>query len=1645
MISTPPSFHPQVVHLMEGDAEIPPTPLCTPSPRKSQHDPHSLPSVTCRRRDDDGGKREASRRSGRLQVAKEQTQEKEDVQENRGTVQRRTRQNSSLTKRERGSGTEKYSRLGTQGEMTKHKAGRGRRRKMVPATPTILIQENITGETDLEPIQSEKETETVDPPESPPPVKGWMIGPLFRSFKSKMASFSEMVMSPVRLFKPSYSAAPSSTQSDLQGLCLESATDNCLSMEDHNGHLSEQEMGGRLDIQRPLETEIKSESSPDSGLCPDEGHTGKDFHNCVTSQTIHGEGKKETETGCLDRPHPNLLHEQSSCVDEGQSSGHEHSSVRRLDFDTETKVENCAQEEECLHAAKQSSCSVTSNKLEGQTCDQTLSCSNNGKLNESPLCRQDSPLRRARDRSKVHLSTSKEQQAREGVHFRKLRAKRLFPGDAVSPSHPTKRSPSSAIDFQTAPKEKILLTDEALDFCDLKEDCTLGETSEPTALEVNTSSLSSPLTPPFYCTPPESVLEDTENGSFGKPRNLEDEDDSPSPSPDFRDVAAVKRRRTPEDCVSPSPSKSPFPAADHLGRVSAKVLEDDGEGTREREGQSGKHEAHLQTQSHVLNSFQLRPSLKETRDDQPKEEGTGIRVSKLRRREVQTEAETGLEAHERLKSGRGGKRGERQKNKTSNNMRELLAITTGVAQERGQSGQTEVREGTGSSKLINSASDVNFSSTSTDSTIRASLEFKDGNSSTKDSNGKNKLNISTTVNMSRVVSRRKNATCHRKFKNISSTSVHTSCTDSSINKSELESVALMENSKLSPNLSTPYSAMMITETKREKEEDFGSTASDTMTKGTRPHCPRKEQQHFKRRKRNVSPGTEMDSMLNQKKGVDVHETVTFPVHGIVQCENSEGNQKSQAIGPRTQINVGRQRKRTRSHKIVKTTRDDVQDNKEGGKNERIAEMELKSERTQTRDEERRPCNLEPQEEVISEGAGMDVILPKRETTPEPLPVRRRVGRPPKSSQQQDSNKDILDPSELQGKFHLTSRNLSHVRIRTSRGVCQTRADLSVSDSEKAQTSLVSSDTIQKETENERLKECFSGPDPSSSSATLGSGMTRSINDRSLRGSTVKDPSTEEDVTLFLPVQADTRSQVQFNKCTLKSKEEEMGSISCTSTTATFMHNLYGVEAVEGQEEVESGKVRRIIKKGMQLERGGRKLKQRGRLRKGEDSHRRKGRSWLRTGCEEVEPLTKMEEERKEASPSEKSGSGSLPTRLLRSYSCPEIPSLLFDRPLSSPLLPSALHSRLHPTPLHQCPSVAPPPSPAKRARRHTVCSLEVEREIAPLCLRKEVYPTGRRSLYCIPSHPTSSASPTSLTALASCFLSSPLAFLSRKQDGSSSSGGAGSSSSRSHDATVPSSSDVAPSSTSPITSLVHHQIPGSASCAFPRAGQSSASVSPLCSVSSQLPLEGESEGKQAEDEQRSCFTLEREGHETQDEKAFSDSEIKQVASAKKGERGKVSRIRIRKTPPKPPTNLTPMGLPRPIRLKKKEFSLEEIYTNKNFRKPPEGRLETIFEEPVNSRDGSLSMMGQRRLKRLVEFPELGVARKPRKPLAGSGSGASRKAGGSSVLGRTRRGSGSKAKEGPLEELDSLLCSKLDQLDAWISFDQDFLLSESKQL
>ncbi|KAM7148387.1 proline-rich protein 14 [Molossus nigricans] len=97
--------------------------------------------------------------------------------------------------------------------------------------------------------------------------------------------------------------------------------------------------------------------------------------------------------------------------------------------------------------------------------------------------------------------------------------------------------------------------------------------------------------------------------------------------------------------------------------------------------------------------------------------------------------------------------------------------------------------------------------------------------------------------------------------------------------------------------------------------------------------------------------------------------------------------------------------------------------------------------------------------------------------------------------------------------------------------------------------------------------------------------------------------------------------------------------------------------------------------------------------------------------------------------------------------------------------------------------------------------------------------------------------------------------------------------------------------------------------------------------------------------------------------------------------GKVSRFRIRRTLARPQLNLTPMGLPRPIRLNKKEFSLEEIYTNKNYQSPTTRRtFETIFEEP-RERNGTLILTSSRKLRRAVEFRDSSLPRS-RRPSRG---------------------------------------------------------------
>ncbi|KAM8825603.1 uncharacterized protein ACB058_021453 [Synchiropus picturatus] len=375
-------------------------------------------------------------------------------------------------------------------------------------------------------------------------------------------------------------------------------------------------------------------------------------------------------------------------------------------------------------------------------------------------------------------------------------------------------------------------------------------------------------------------------------------------------------------------------------------------------------------------------------------------------------------------------------------------------------------------------------------------------------------------------------------------------------------------------------------------------------------------------------------------------------------------------------------------------------------------------------------------------------------------------------------------------------------------------------------------------------------------------------------------------------------------------------------------------------------------------------------------------------------------------PSSKEGAFS--RRLSRSFSCPEIPSLCSrDAPWTSPLSQRRAQSSTQLQTPHSF--VTPPTNKAvRRTRRHTVCSLEVEREIAPLCLRKEIYPSRRSVPYDKATQhlpPTLALSPTSsLSALASCFLSSPLAFLSRKAQ------------SREGSCHMTSTS-------SPLSSvwLLSGFLPRSDSGP---SLDSNSSASPLETPVERRP-QSEEEEEEDEGENTCSSSQEFEDAALREEKSLSDSEIKAVQTSK--ERGKVSSIRIRKTLPKPQNNLTPMGLPKTVRVKKKEFSLEEIYTNKNFSQPPESRLETIFEVPLSRRNGLESSFGQRRMKRFVEFPELGQVRKVKKPLVGVGK-----------FGTSRTRRGGFVKDTPpvaAQDAESLLCAKLDQLRVWLTIDQ----------
>lgn len=85
--------------------------------------------------------------------------------------------------------------------------------------------------------------------------------------------------------------------------------------------------------------------------------------------------------------------------------------------------------------------------------------------------------------------------------------------------------------------------------------------------------------------------------------------------------------------------------------------------------------------------------------------------------------------------------------------------------------------------------------------------------------------------------------------------------------------------------------------------------------------------------------------------------------------------------------------------------------------------------------------------------------------------------------------------------------------------------------------------------------------------------------------------------------------------------------------------------------------------------------------------------------------------------------------------------------------------------------------------------------------------------------------------------------------------------------------------------------------------------------------------------------------------------------------------------------------------------------------------------PASRKNGSVSSFGQKRIKRFLEFPEVGEARKAKKPLVGAGKAAA-------STSRPRRGGFPKdAAALSMQDVDSLLCAKLHQLNLWLIHDQ----------
>jgi len=64
---------------------------------------------------------------------------------------------------------------------------------------------------------------------------------------------------------------------------------------------------------------------------------------------------------------------------------------------------------------------------------------------------------------------------------------------------------------------------------------------------------------------------------------------------------------------------------------------------------------------------------------------------------------------------------------------------------------------------------------------------------------------------------------------------------------------------------------------------------------------------------------------------------------------------------------------------------------------------------------------------------------------------------------------------------------------------------------------------------------------------------------------------------------------------------------------------------------------------------------------------------------------------------------------------------------------------------------------------------------------------------------------------------------------------------------------------------------------------------------------------------------------------------------------------------------TPMGLPKPTRLNKRKFSVDEIYTNMNYHTPVAKTWETIYEVPKVNKRGDVKFIDKRTRHRAIYF------------------------------------------------------------------------------